>query len=288
MKLIYLRTDSLAVGPDLVRTARSKQFEERLLSSIRTGGLAEPLKVTRTPQRDYLVVDGVLRLRAVQAIRADDPTQFKKIPAYLVPFELRYAVRYQSDIYQDLLPSQLARLVEHLHEHDHVSKTDIAQMIGVSPATLRNYTGLWRLVQREGLFAQIVDLMDLRIIPASNPYAWIRLTDRGLCEAIERHFSDGQAASAWISSAKTDLPVSAPYSIKFVEFATGHLPSDCYREDDLVRAKKRDLGLRRAGRASGHEPPDSTLALHRLRTIADESMSPVQRLAAASLGAFLS
>ena len=45
--------------------------------------------------------------------------------------------------------------------------------------TLRNYTGLWRLLQRGGLFAKVVELMDVEVIPSSNPYAWLRLTPNG-------------------------------------------------------------------------------------------------------------
>ena len=56
----------------------------------------------------------------------------------------------------NLLPSQLAALVEHLHKAERVRKADIARYIGVSPTTLRNYTGLWRLLQRGELFAKIV------------------------------------------------------------------------------------------------------------------------------------
>ena len=127
-----------------------------------------------------MVVDGVIRLRAIRAIRDKDPAQFPTVPVYVLNYERRYELRYQSDIYQDLLPSKLAGVVEHLHRTEQVRKVDIARYIGVSPATLRNYTGLWRLLQRGGLFAKIVELMDVDVIPSSNPYAWLRLTADGL------------------------------------------------------------------------------------------------------------
>lgn len=128
-----------------------------------------------------MVVDGVIGLRAIRAIRDKDPAQFPTVPVYVLDYERRYELRYQSDIYQDLLlPSKLAGLLEHLHRTEQVRKVDIARYIGVSPATLRNYTGLWRLLQRGGLFAKIVELMDVDVIPSSNPYAWLRLTADGL------------------------------------------------------------------------------------------------------------
>ena len=287
MKLVTLPIEKYLISSDLARSVRSKQFEERLKHSIMIGGLAEPLKAARTPDGQYLVVDGVQRLRAIHEIRNQDPQVFKRVPAYVIEYSKRHEVRYQSDIYQDLLPSQLAQLVEHLHEHENISKIAIAEFIGVSPATLRNYTGLWRLVQRRGLFAQIVELMDLRVVPASNPYAWLRLTDEGIREVIEKHLSDGAEAEDWIEQSKAEASSSTPYSIKFIEFATGHLSASFYREDVAVRAKKRDLGLRRARSPHGMDSADIEPAITRLRRIARNSEDPVLRTAATSLERYL-
>src|SRR5258708_31489118 len=113
-------------------------------------------------------------------------------------YDRRYELRYQTDIYQDLLPSRVGGLVEPLHRTEHIRKADIARYIGVSPATLRNYTGLWRLLQRGGLFAKVVELMDVEVIPSSNPYAWLRLTSAGLRYVLEHDFSDGEKAEHWI------------------------------------------------------------------------------------------
>src|SRR6266498_1710898 len=180
MRLSEVHPDELQLSPELSRSGSAKQFEERLKASIEEIGLAEPIKVAPLPKGGYLVIDGTMRLRAVRAIREKHPERFATVAAYLLDHERRFEIRYQSDIYQDLLPSQLAGLVEHLHQAEHVRKIDIARYIGVSPATLRNYTGLWRLMQRAGLFAKIVNLMDVDVIPSSNPYAWLRLTAEGL------------------------------------------------------------------------------------------------------------
>src|SRR4029077_13325956 len=130
------------------------------------------------------------------------------IAAYLLDYDKRFEFRYQSDIYQDLLPSQLATLVEHLHKFENIRKIDIARYIGVSPATLRNYTGLWRLMESGGLFARIVELMDVGVFPASNPYAWLRLTDEGLERALREKFAKGADPTTIIALAPDDaLPV---------------------------------------------------------------------------------
>src|SRR5262249_30814307 len=149
-------------------------------------------------------VDGTMRLKAITELRQQNASIFRTIPAYIIDYERRYELRYQTDIYQDLLPSQLAQLVEHLHQTEHIRKIDIARYIGVSPTTLRNYTGLWRLVQRRGLFAKIVELMDVGIIPASNPYAWLRLTETGIRHVLEHDFSEGQTAETWIDRVVKD------------------------------------------------------------------------------------
>jgi ParB-like chromosome segregation protein Spo0J len=68
-------------------------------------GLAEPLKVAPLPGGRFLVIDGMLRLKAIKAIRGAKPEDFATIPYYVVDYARRYEIRYQTDIYQDLLPS---------------------------------------------------------------------------------------------------------------------------------------------------------------------------------------
>ena len=176
-------------------------------------------------------------------------------------YDRRYELRYQTDIYQDLLPSQLAGLVEHLHKTEHILKADIARYIGISPTTLRNYTGLWRLVQRGGLFVKIVELMDVEVIPSSNPYAWLRLTATGLRYVLEHGFSDGEEAESWIERCVLDARrgKAVRFPIKFVEATTGALPAEYYRKGEEVRTVKRDLGLRRAAQVkpNAHDAGDA-------------------------------
>lgn len=290
MRLIDIPPEELVVSADLARARTSKVFEERLRASIEEMGLAEPLKVAPLPSGRYLVVDGMLRLKAIQGIRADDKAAFTTIPAYLVDHGRRYELRYQTDIYQDLLPSQLATLVEHLHQAEHVMKVDIARYIGVSPPTLRNYTGLWRLMQRGGLFARIVELMDVGVIPSSNPYAWLRLTDDGLRYALQNNFSDNDPAEAWIDARilRARRGDVAPYSIKVVETVTNSLPANCYRELEEVRKLKRELGLRRAAAVRKPRPTcDAADAIKHAMRVSQRSSEPVLRTAASSLAAYL-
>lgn len=291
MKLIDVTPDNLVISADLARARTSKVFEERLRASIEEMGLAEPLKVAALPSGKYLVIDGMLRLKAIQAIRSDDGAAFTTIPAYVVDHDRRYELRFQTDIYQDLLPSQLATLVEHLHQAEHVRKVDIARYIGVSPPTLRNYTGLARLIERGGLFAGIVELMDVGVVPASNPYAWLRLTDDGLRYVLENNFSDYVAAEDWIEDRITRARRGdvAPYSIKYVEAVTNTLPPDCYREGEEVRNLKKELGLRRAAatKKKGSTVFDATAALKHLSRVSQRSTEPVLQSAASSLARYL-
>lgn len=291
MKIAYLAPETLAVSPELARSGTSKVFEEHLLASIEEMGLAEPLKVAPLPSGDFLVVDGVMRLKAINAIRAKDGSRFTSIPAYIVDYKRRFELRYQTDIYQDLLPSQLATLVEHLHEAEAVRKNDIARYIGVSPATLRNYTGLWRLLQRGGLFAKIVELMDVGVLPASNPYAWLRLTHVGLRKALLTAFTDGRDVDAWMEQriAGARRGDAALYPLKFVEAATGDLPADCYQQPEEVRNLKRELGLRRAAAASrsGALRGDPRPALARLAHVSEHSRDRLLQIAARSLTDYL-
>ncbi|GAA2755878.1 ParB/RepB/Spo0J family partition protein [Actinopolymorpha rutila] len=292
MRIVEIGIDDLEVRTELSRSGSAKQFEDRLTSSIEEIGLAEPLKVAPIPGDRYLVIDGAMRLRAIQAIREKDPGRFSTVSAYILDYDRRFELRYQSDIYQDLLPSQLAELVEHLHRTEHVRKIDIARFIGVSPATLRNYTGLWRLLQRGGLFAKIVELMDVEVVPSSNPYAWLRLTAAGLRKVLQDNFSDGERAEDWIdrcvTAARTGDTVRFP--IKFVESVTDALPPECYREGEEVRTVKRDLGLRRGVKRVDSKPktaPDFSDALRNVARVSRRSPEPVLRTAARALQEYL-
>lgn len=288
MKLIEVDPDDIALSPELVRSGSAKSFEDRLRSSVDEIGLAEPLKVAANPDGGYLLIDGALRLSAIKSIRSKEPRRFKTIAAYLLDYDLRYEIRFQSDIYQDLLPSQLAALVEHLHKTENVLKVDIARYIGVSPATLRNYTGLWRLMERGGLAARIVDLMDLGVFPSSNPYAWLRLTDEGIERALREKFARGQELEAWIATVADSARRGRPerYPLKFIEMVTAALPADCFHAGEDVREIKRSLGLRRAaGQASRRRSDD---ARNHLSRISRESNQPVLAAAAKSFAKYLS
>lgn len=288
MKLIEVAPGDLKLSPELIRSGSAKSFEDRLRSSVDEIGLAEPLKVAADPEGGYLVIDGALRLRAVQSIREKDPLRFETVTAYLLDYDLRYEIRFQSDIYQDLLPSQLATLVEHLHKTENVLKVDIARYIGVSPTTLRNYTGLWRLMERGGLAARIVELMDVGVFPASNPYAWLRLTDEGLGRALREKFAKGDDPEIWISEVAdaARLGSTERYPLKYIEMVTAALPASCFHSGEDVRAIKRDLGLRRAaGQATQKKFQE---ARDHLTRVSQRSKEPVLVAAAKSFEDYLS
>ncbi|PKQ30558.1 MAG: hypothetical protein CVT62_13180 [Actinobacteria bacterium HGW-Actinobacteria-2] len=289
MMLIDVAPSELVISDELRRSGSAKQFEERLRSSIEEIGLAEPIKVAQMPSGKYLVVDGTMRVRAIAAIREDDPTVFAVVPAYLTDYARRYEIRYQTDIYQDLLPSQLATLVEHLHQTEKVKKIDIARYIGVSPATLRNYTGLWRLMQRDGLFVKVVELMDLGVFPASNPFAWQRLTAQGLRLVLQQLAGDGEAAEPWaermILSARQGH--GARYLTADVESITGALDDQYYREDSELRDVKKTLGTRRAIRNEPAKARSTRAAVQNLSRVSRDTSDPVLKMAAEAFRAYL-
>lgn len=299
MKAIDVKPDELVISDELRRSGRAKQFEDRLRASIEEIGLSEPIKVALMPSEHYLVVDGVMRLRAIQAIRRDDPEAFTTLQAYVTEYERRHEIRYQTDIYQDLLPSQLATLVEHLHKTEGVRKIDIARYIGVSPATLRNYTGVGRLMQRTGLFPKVVELIDLGVVPSSNPFAWQRLTDIGLQRVLDEKFAgDDETAEEWLDRTMTAARQgqAVRYITTCVETLTGSLEqtTENYRKDEEVRGAKRDYGLLRG--VGHHEmasaapsPPkrEFAAAVKHLNLVARNSDSPVLKSAARSFKAYL-
>jgi hypothetical protein len=288
MKLIELAPDALAISKDLARKGSAKAFSERLRASIDEIGLAEPIKVVRLPKGGYLVIDGGLRLQAIREIRKGDSQRFKTVAAYLFDYGQRFEIRYQSDIYQDLLPSQLAQLVEHLHGSEHVKKLDIARYIGISPATLRNYTGLARLVKRGGLFAQVVALMDAAVFPSSNPFAWLRLSTKGIRQVFAAFARENDSAEVWIEQTlhKVRQGRAVHYPPSVVESVTGSLPDDCYLSSGEERSAKKDLGLQRTKRMK-RTVIDFAPAHKHLKLVSSRSKDPVLQMAAEALAEYL-
>lgn len=286
MKILHVPIESLVVDNQLERARPARFFEEKIRASLRVIGLVEPLKAAPLADGQFVVIDGVLRLKSMRKIHASNADMFKHIPCYIFDLEDRFQVRYHSDIYQDLLPSQMAEFVEHLHSQSGVAKSEIASYIGVSPATLRNYTGLARLLGRGGLFARLVQLMDLGIMPASNPYAWLRLSDEGLRYVIERRLSSGQTAEDWFDvrvNLGQDGNVSR-FTIHEVQSVTDDLPAYLYRQGEASRVMKKNIGSRR-GRVNERIASGQPAALHVAST---SSQNETLRLAAQNLGAFLS
>src|SRR5262245_28318995 len=122
MKIAFLPFDDLEIDPRLARRSRSRRFVHLLEASIREIGLTEPLKVGKTRDGRMVVIDGILRHEAIGRIRDTDPSYLTMVPVIIYPHDQRFEIRYQTDIYQDLLPSQLAELVEHLHMAEGVTK----------------------------------------------------------------------------------------------------------------------------------------------------------------------
>ncbi|HMO54362.1 MAG TPA: ParB N-terminal domain-containing protein [Tepidiformaceae bacterium] len=289
IKILEIPPGDLVVSDELRRSGKAKQFEDRLRSSIEQIGLAEPLKVARMPSGKYLVVDGAMRLRAIMAVRENDPSAFMTVPAYLTDYERRFEIRYQTDIYQDLLPSQLATLVEHLHTSEGVKKIDIARYIGVSPATLRNYTDLARLIQNGGLFAKIVELMDVGVMPASNPFAWKRLTPDGLMCVLRQLAGDDEEPEIWIERMITAARQgqASRYATFEIEAITGGLPDEYYRTESEIRSVKKSLGTRRALGRETVKQRNRAAAVTNLERVFRESKDPVLTATAGSLKVYL-
>ena len=76
---------------------------------------------------------------------------------------------------------------------------------------------------------------DVGVFPASNPYAWLRLTDEGLERALRERFAKGDEPEVWIFwiSAVADaarLGGTERYPLKFIEMVTAALPPEYFSQ----------------------------------------------------------
>jgi hypothetical protein len=131
--------------------------------------------------------------------------------------------------------------------------------------------------------------MDVGVIPSSNPFAWMRLTDHGIDLVIRTSFSDGEEPSEWIEKrlAMAKQGHASMFPLKDIEAATSGLSAECYREGEEVRNRKRDLGRRRALPIKERAAHDNAEAVRRLKMVSMVADEPVLVSAAQSLTEYL-
>ena len=146
------------------------------------------------------------------------------------------------------------------------------------------------MLQRGGLFASVVKLMDLGVFPRSNPYAWLRLNDIGL-EAAITLFSDGVIQpEEWLAATinAANRGSIRRYSLKAVEEATALLPDSCYRESSHVREAKQAYGQQKVKPVRISSQRQAAHAVDRLWQIDTEVLTAAQQIAIQSMISYLS
>jgi hypothetical protein len=143
----------------------------------------------------------------------------------------------------------------------------------------------------------MVELMDVGVMPSSNPYVWLRLNADGLRYVIEKRIAEDLNAEQWIE--QNVLAARQGHAIRYltsyVESITDGLDARYYREDEDLRSVKRDLGLRRASTQHESSQPelipmpkrDVSVAVRHLGRVSRQANNPVLKSAANSLRAYL-
>ncbi len=144
-------------------------------------------------------------------------------------------------------------------------------------------------MQRPGLAAKVVELMDVGVFPASNPYAWLRLNTEGLKFVLAELAGDDETAETWIERVLLAARQGhgTHYMTSAVETITGGLGDECYNSDSEVRSVKQDLGTRRAIGKETAKARSTVAAVQNLNKVAHDTTSPVLRSAAESFKAYL-
>jgi hypothetical protein len=130
--------------------------------------------------------------------------------------------------------------------------------------------------------------MDAGVIPSSNPFAWLRLTDAGI-EVVFNTLSQGAEIDEWINRAIEEARAGRlrPLPTKYIEEITGFLDDEFYREGQHVRELKKDLGQRRAGKLHKQATFDARRARQHLDRVENESKDKVLQVAASALRNYL-
>jgi ParB/RepB/Spo0J family partition protein len=144
MYLTHLKLSDLTLLSELVRKkkyAGSKDSERFLKESLIKVGMREPLLINDRHE----LIDGYRRYYAIKELQQRNmlpaTINITKIPCVMVSTAGNHpaTIRIQSDIRQDLTPSQEAHYYQKLLKEHNLKKHDLAIMIGISAMSISNY-----------------------------------------------------------------------------------------------------------------------------------------------------
>ena len=130
--------------------------------------------------------------------------------------------------------------------------------------------------------------MDSEVFPSSNPFAWLRLSAKGIRQVFDVFSSKNGSVEEWIELALYQVQQgrSVLYPSTVVESVTGSLADDCYLSSGEERSAKKDRGLQRTKRMK-KKVIDFTLAYKHLKVVSSRSKDPVLQMAAKALTEYL-
>lgn len=168
--------------------------DDILRNSIRLTGIQQPLIVARLSDEQYVVIDGVRRLR----IAKDLP--IPEVPCVIDvmsdnddeegTIEYRNRIRFMLDEHrQDLRPTQRAALIEKLRVMFDMSSKDVAAFLGVTPGTIAN----WMLIRK--VIPEVQTAIDSERIAIHSARALAGMTETGQREVWDKHQHDMERMS---------------------------------------------------------------------------------------------
>ena len=160
-----------------------KQSDEFLRDSIKNVGMKEPLTVLKFGE-GYLLVDGYRRYRALQDLHSirelPGSIDLNSLPAIVHEDGSPEVLRYMLDIRQDLSYSLQAIYIKKLLEDHGKTKKEIAQLYGISPASIENWLVILKCIP------EVQKAIDKGQFPMSAGKIFTTLKEEGQEKLFER------------------------------------------------------------------------------------------------------
>ncbi|MBL7132250.1 MAG: ParB N-terminal domain-containing protein [Candidatus Omnitrophica bacterium] len=186
---MHINIKDIKLLPNLIRQKKAeqvpKQSDEYLRDSIKNVGMKEPITVLRLGEY-FLLVDGYRRLKAIKQLHSigelHESVDLKAIPAVIHDDGSPEVLRYMLDIRQDIPYSLQAEYIKILIENHGKTKKEIAQLYGISPASIENWMVILKCI------SEVQRAIDKGRLPMSAGKIFSTLKEKGqqlLCDRLK-------------------------------------------------------------------------------------------------------
>ncbi len=261
---MHINIKDIELLPNLIRQKKAEQTanqsDEYLRDSIKNVGMTEPLTILKLNNR-FLLVDGYRRLKAIKQLHSigelHESVNLESLPAVVHENGSPEVLRYMLDIRQDIPYSLQAEYIKKLIEDHGKTKKEIAQLYGLSPASVENWLVILKCI------SAVQKAIDEGRLPMSAGKVFSTLKEKGQQLLYERLKSYAKVTRDGIN-----LKSHTKVTRDIINREAKHLPKALFNIPDKERRFKLASALIR--KKTGYVHEDRTELKVKKRMVMDD------------------